>query len=257
MIRAISAITIALTITAPVNAQQAAASTLDAAIVKLHSNNNGDRDKAYAQLKSDPAALRNPKLKAALLELLDRETRRMVGMPEAGDSVGDIGSEGFAEYFANLSSTVANIGDWDDSHQICILVRGAGVPPSHSSEEAATRERLALPCLREMSTGKSPLDRDTASRVLIELSARAGGALDPVVAQESKQMILNLLHDEDEGVRSETINSLEKFGTEDMIPALKQVAVSDPTMAKTSHNYWLRGRASKAIAAIQKRAQRQ
>jgi hypothetical protein len=124
--------------------------------VQLRSNDGGDRDRAYAQLKSDPETLGSSKVKAAFLDLLDRKTQRMIGAQRPGDSRDDIGTEGFAEYFSDLSSTVASIGDGDDPHQVCILVRG-GVPPTHSPTEAASRERTALPCLKVMSVSRYPL----------------------------------------------------------------------------------------------------
>jgi hypothetical protein len=65
---------------------------------------------------------------------------------------------------------------------------------------------------------------------------------------------VHALHDQNESVRTETVESLEKFGTEDMIPVLKEVAESDPAIGKTTQSYWIRGYAAKAIAAIQKRA---
>ena len=98
------------------------------------------------------------------------------------------------------------------------------------------------------------LDRANASRILIELSARARGAADPAKAEETQRIIVGALHDADENVRGETINCLEKFGTDNMIPALRQVAESEPAISKTNHIFWLRGRAAKAISAIQERA---
>lgn len=226
---------------------------VESLILQLGSNDGGERDQAYEQLKHDPEALRDSKVKAALLDLLDRETQRMIGAPRAGDNEDDIGTEGFAEYFSSLSSTASSIGNWDDPHEACILVRGAGVPPSRSSTEAALRERVAWPCLKEMSVSRFPLERISASRIVMELSARAGDSIDPGIAKESKETVVTLLHDQNESVRGETINSLEKFGTKDMIPALRQVAESDQAVGKTTHGYWLRGRAAKAISTIQRR----
>ena len=86
------------------------------------------------------------------------------------------------------------------------------------------------------------------------MSAKAGNALDPAIAQGTRQIIVRALHDQDESVRGETIKSLEKFGTVDMIPALKQVAESDPAVDRVDHSRWMREWATKAITAIQARA---
>ena len=240
-------------------AQQSSLSApdIDVLLAKLRSNSGGERDSAYERLKAIPAALQNPKVKAALLDLLDRETQRMIGTPRLGDSEVGVGTEGFAEYYSELSSTASDIGDWDDPHQVCVLVRGAGTPPARSAQEAASRERVAWPCLQQMAVDHAPIERIAASRTLIELTRRAGSANDPAIGQNAKQTIVHLLHDQNESVRAETINSLEQFGTEDMISELKQVAESDPAVAKRTQNYWLRNRAAKAIVAIQKRSSQQ
>jgi hypothetical protein len=226
-------------------------------LMQVRSNDAGIRAQAYEQLKSDPAALRDPKVKEALLDLLDREDQRRRGTPRSGDNEDGVGDEEFAEYFSDLAETVASIGNWNDPHQVCILVRGAGVPPSHSPQQAALRERVAWPCLKEMSGSSRILDRADASVILVELSAKAGSALDPSLAHEMKQIVIHALHDQDESVRDETVKSLEKFGTEDMIPALRQIAESDSAVDTVNHTFWIRSRAVKAIAAIQKRAGQQ
>jgi len=239
-----------------VGAQQTSLSAqdVDRLLVRLHSNDAGDRNAAYERLKARPAALQNPKVKTALLDLLERERLRMIGTPMTGANEDGIGTEGFAEYYSDLSSTVAEIADWDDPHQICILVRGAGTPPSRSAEQAASRELLAWPCLQQMAVSRAPLERIGASRILLELRERAENANDPVFEQNTKQTIVHLLHDQAESVRLETINSLEKFGTEDMIPDLKHVAESDPAISQRTHKYWLREKAAKAIVSVGERS---
>jgi hypothetical protein len=256
MRRILLAIVLSFIATTPSLAQQNSLqqTEIDALLVQLRSNDAGERDHAYERLKTDPSALRSPKVKAALLDLLDRETGRMEGTPRPSDSEDGVGTEGFAEYFNELASSVALFADWNDPRQACIMVRAGGVPPSISPAEAAMREKVAWGCLKKMSESVSVLDRCNASRIVMDLSGRAGEALDPPIARETKETVVHLLHDRDAGVRVEAIDSLEKFGTEDMIPALAQVAESDPAVAQTTHTYWLRARATKAIAAIQQRA---
>ncbi len=217
---------------------------INALLTQLHSKDAGERSSAYYQLESDPAALQNAKVKAALLDLLDRETR---------DSTNYTGGEGFAEYISDLSETVAPLVNWDDQHQACRMVKDGIGPLSNTPEEAARREKLAWPCLKQISASSGILDRDSASRIIIELSARAGKELDPSIAQEAKEMITNFLHDPYEGVRDDTVENLAKVGTEEMIPALRQVAESDPAVDRVNH-YWIRNRAVKAIATIEKRS---
>ncbi len=180
---------------------------------------------------------------------------RGVPTPDEQDSGdGGVGSEGFAEYFSELVETVGFFADWTDQHQACILVKSGTVPPSDSPKQAAIHEQAAWPCLRQMSGSRVLLDRANASRILIELSANAGNALNPAIAQGTRQIIVGALHDQDESVRGETTKSLEDFGTVEMIPALKQVAESDPAVDSVDHSRWIRERAAKAITAIQERA---
>jgi hypothetical protein len=53
---------------------------------------------------------------------------------------------------------------------------------------------------------------------------------------------------------STTIEALKNFGEEDMIPALKQAAKSDPAPEVNGHSIWKW--VVEAIAAIEKRASR-
>jgi hypothetical protein len=214
-------------------------------LTQLRSKDAGVRSNAYYQLESDPTSLRNAKVKAALLDLLDREARDITNYD---------GSEGFAEYISDLSGTVAPLVDWDDQLQACRAVKDGIGPPADTPEEAAGREKLVWPCLKEMSASNWILDRNGASGVIIELSARAGKALDPLIAKEAKETIVKFLHDPYEGVRDDAVESLAKYGTEEAVPALKQVAETDPATDRVDHSYWIRKRAARAIAEIQKRA---
>jgi HEAT repeat protein len=66
------------------------------------------------------------------------------------------------------------------------------------------------------------------------------------------RIILRTLQDPDELVRAFTVHAVGKYGTEDMIPALRKVAEADPSPEVEGHS--IRKAAADAIAAIQKRA---
>jgi hypothetical protein len=69
--------------------------------------------------------------------------------------------------------------------------------------------------------------------------------------------MLTDLRDPDVGVRASTVNALERFGGTDMIPALQEIARSDPASEKTDNGGErcpIREYAAKAIDAIQKRS---
>jgi len=238
---------------------------VSALLAKLRSSDGGERAQAYEKLRSDSMALEAPKVRAALVDLLDRENlesdsrmrealRRAKEPTHKTKGENEARGEGWAEYFSELVSTVASIADWSDPHQVCILAKAGYIPDSLSPSEAALRERVALPCLIQMSGSDLMLDRANATQMLIQLSAQARDALDANTGQQGSEIVLRALYDQDEGVRSETVKSLEQFGTQEIIPALKQVAESDPAVDKVNHSYWIREYAAKAIAAIQQRA---
>jgi hypothetical protein len=72
-------------------------------LAELGSNDSEARSGAFDQLRLDPAALRDPKVKAALVNLLDRQNKEPIR-----------GEEDFADYTSWLSDTVARIVDWND-----------------------------------------------------------------------------------------------------------------------------------------------
>lgn len=102
----------------PCHAQQpSAALTQDTSLQKLiaalRSENASERSEAYYQLKADHTALLNqPVVRAALVDLLDRESH-----VELNDD-----QEGYIEYVSELVDTVANLVNWNNQHQVCILV---------------------------------------------------------------------------------------------------------------------------------------
>lgn len=218
-------------------------SDIDALLVRLRSSNGGDRDVAFYQLRSDPVALRSAKVQSALLSLLDRENHEA----DAGMHIGE--GEGYGEYISDLLGTVDNFADWNDQHQVCILVNAGATPESPLAAETAVRMKKAIPCLLEMSKGTN---RVIAVPMLVEAVAKSKDKLDFGTAQTVRNVILNALRDSDEAVRVFTVDALGKFGGEDVIPALKTVATTDPSPEVQGHS--IRKSAASAIAAIQNRA---
>jgi len=88
--------------------------------------------------------------------------------------------------------------------------------------------------------------------VLVRAVGKAKGTLYTKTVQAARQIVLAALRDRDEGVRGFTGNALGKFGGSDMIPALKEVAASDPSPEVEGHS--IRKSAAEAIAEIQQRA---
>jgi hypothetical protein len=203
---------------------------------KLHSVKVDERVSAYEKLSADSSALRDPDVKAALIDLLDRENHVELNAEQ----------EGYVEYVSNLIETVTNFVDWTDQHQVCVLVHSA-FPPK---DGLAEHPRIAMPCLLQKARSNEGLTRGRAVAILVQ--ALGTNELDPATVETIRKIVLGALHDQTFDVRVQTVEALERFGREDMIPALQQVAETDPTPA-APNGYSIRKLAVNAIAAIQKR----
>jgi HEAT repeat protein len=208
-------------------------------LAQLRSDDSGVRSSAVDQLRSDPAALRDPKVKVALVNLLDRENNETFSEEE----------EDYANYVDWLSDTVAKVVDWNDPHQVCVLANSADIP-----DELANHAKIAVPCLLQRFKNVQHALRGRVVAAMVQALAKGRTDLDAPTIQAVQQAMVTALHDPESGVRIDTVDALEKFGREDMIPALKVVAAKDP---ESSEGYWVRKRASEAITAIQKRTGQQ
>jgi hypothetical protein len=243
-------------IVACLRAQQPAnKSDIAGLLTQLKSDQWAERAKAYEQLSSEPKGLDNPKVKEALLDVLDRENRLIESTLR--DSLGQVGvsdtyGEGFGEYVGDLGETVDSFANWSDSRQVCIFVHESYNPDSKFAAKIASHAKVAVPCLIQMYGSDVGLIRAKASPVLVQVLAKAKDQLDPNTIDKAKQVIARALRDPEDSVRSSSVRALGKFGGEEMIPALKQVSESDPSPEVQGHS--IRKSALDAIAAIQKRA---
>jgi HEAT repeats len=205
----------------------------------LRSDNAEVRSEALDRLRTDPVALRDPKVKAALVNQLDRENRETLYAEE----------EDYAGYLSWLVDTVAKVVDWSNPRQVCILANGA-----YLTDELADHAKVAVPCLLQRFKNAAAPPRGAAVAMLVQALSKGRGELDAVTIQAVRQIILSALHDPDDVVKIPTVKALGSFGGEDMIPALRNVVETDPD---PSEGYAIRKWAAEAIAAIQKRAGQQ
>lgn len=227
-------------------------------LARLHSDEELERAKAFGQLHSDPVNLKNPAVRAALLDLLDRENHEFDsqlaeaqkrGYPDEGDN------EAWSEYYSDLVSTVDSFADWTNPRQACILVNAGSSDDSAFATEVADHARVTIPCLMKRSESPISINRAVAVPVLVRALGRAKGTLDVGTVQAARQTVLAALQDPDEAVRSFTVHALGKFGTEDMIAPLRKVAETDPSPEVQGQS--IRKAAVDAIAAIEKRTGQQ
>lgn len=223
-------------------------------LTQLHSDEWKVRAEAYRQLGSDHTVLSVPNVKEALLNLLDREDQLTEStLRDSHEQMGVSGKYGeeFAEYVAELGETVDSFANWNDPRQVCVLVNQSYNPGSKFAAEIASHAVVAVPCLLSMYKHDEGLTRAEAAAVLVQSLAKAGNQLDSRMIVMVRQVIVTALRDPSDAVRSSTVRALGKFGGPDMIPALLQVAASDPSPEYQGHS--IRREAADAIAEIGKR----
>jgi HEAT repeat protein len=195
------------------------------------------RNDAVEKLHSNHDALRDPKIKTALVNLLDKENHVKFSEDD----------EGYAEYVAWLAETTAKVVDWTDQRQVCILAGGV-----YLEGELADHAKASLPCLLKRFNNGPNGFRGKVAAMMVQALAKGRNDLDPATIEAVQKVTLSALHDSDDGVRIDIVEALGNFGTDDMIPALKAVADTDP--AREVHGHSIRKWAANAIEQIQKRA---
>ena len=236
-------------------------------LAKLQSKEWTERSSAIEQIYDNPAVLHSAKLRTALMDLLDRENRESYESSHKAQTTkpsdtnaarAEEGPEGeeFAWYSSSLTDIVGSFANWTDPRQACIMVNAAWVDYRTSASEAASRARAAMPCILKMAEDDQTIYRHIAIPMLVEALARGKDALDSETIRKAKRTILEDLHDSNAGLRSGTVIALGNNGGADVIPALQEIARSDPAFEKTGNGgkwFLIRDEAVKAIAEIQKR----
>lgn len=230
-------------------------------LTALRSNDPHARVGAVEQIRSDSAMLQDPNVQSALLDLLDLETREGNERVREGerrraehreDSPDNIDDD--AMYMNDLLETIESFVNWHDPRQICLLAKEGAALDSTDARESAVRAQVALPCLQQLSKSDLFMDRLKTVSTLVALLASTKSNLDSTTAGAMKQMVRLALHDKRVEVQWEAVDSLERDGGMDMIPALREFAESNPGPNATRDEIAVRKNASKTIAAIQSRA---
>lgn len=226
-------------------------------LAQLRAEQWTERAEAYEKLRSDPKALSTQEVQKGLLGLLDKENQLIesVNRDSGGPSVDEKYGEEYPEYVAQLGETVDSFADWTDPRQVCIFVHEPYNPDSRFADKIASHGKVAIPCLLRMYSSDVGLARAEAAPLIVQaLAKNTDGSLDQETTLAAKQVLLKALHDPSEAVRINTIEALRSFGQEDMVPALRQVAQSDPAPGADGDS--IRKWAGDAIVAIEKRSER-
>jgi hypothetical protein len=224
-------------------------------LARLHSTQQSQRAKAFARLRANPDKLRDPSVRTALINLLDRENHELdaqlikaqkKGYPDEGDNAE------WAEYYGKLVDAVDSFADWNDPQQACILVEAGSSDDSAFAAKIADHAKVTVPCLMKRSQSPISMNRSVSIPVLIHAIHKGKSTLDAGTVQSARRVVLDGLRDKNEGVRGSTADALGEYGEVDMISALRKVAETDPSPEVDGHS--TRKAAAQAIAAIQKRS---
>jgi len=229
-------------------------------VANLRSNDPHTRVGAFEQIRSNAQMVQDPKVQSALFDLLDLETHEGNDRVREGERRRAEHEEGNPEssdddamYMNDLLETVESFVKWHDPHEICLLAKAGAGLDSPDERESAVRAQVALPCLQQLSKSNLFMDRLKAVGTSVALLARAKSSLDSTTVEAMRQMVILALHDQRVEVKWEAVDSLERGGRSDMIPALKELAESSPGPDATKDDIAVRRNAAKAISAIQQR----
>lgn len=216
------------------------------------------RASAYDAIKVDPKALQRPAVKSALISLLDRENQLIHKIWT--ESKGNVGvsekfGEEYSEYVADLQDTVAQIADWHDARQLCILASGTYNPDSPFASKLATKGGAeAVPCLLGLAHSNDVPYRENALAVLVEIGSDLPNS--SALQHQIRQVTIGALHDPSVPIRYTTVQAVGRFGDIDMVPILEEIARSDPYSRPIfggKQRFDIREVAVQSIAAIQGR----
>jgi hypothetical protein len=229
----------------------------------LRSAEIATRRKAFQEVHSNPSMLKDPDVRSALLDLLDRENRHFDTELKKGErerAEHENGNSEYSEsamYMDDLVRAIESFVNWHDPRQVCLLVKAGAMLESSDSHESATRAQVAMPCLQQLMQSDLFMDRLNAVRISLGMLASGKGSLDPDTTEAMKQAVILALHDKRTEVQWEAVDGLERYGTPDMIPALKELASSVPGPSATKDEIEVRKNATRAIGAIEHREDKQ
>jgi hypothetical protein len=103
----------------------------------LKSSDGGERLNAFYQLRSSPSTMRSSKVRAALIDLIDREVQDELINRKEGEGE----SEGGDEYMADLTHTVASFADGVMRTKPAFLSQKAPSLPIHTPSTQDLRFR--------------------------------------------------------------------------------------------------------------------
>ncbi len=228
--------------------------------IEIQSNDWQVRAAAVAAAKADAQLLAAPQVRAALVQLLDRETRLISDIGRAHpDPLEGSSAEDYGEYYARLLDIVASIVDSNDIDSVSVIVRARYDGGDLFAEHVARFGESIIPALLELADGPDASGRARGIMVIgyALRQQRTPTNQTRFSSQSVRQLEVRLhsaLSDNDSLVRQSAIHAAVAAGDVESLPRLETIRTSDVrsvTLPNGVVRFPLRGQADAAIKAIQ------
>jgi hypothetical protein len=193
--------------------------------------------------------------------MLTRESERLTAAGARGEAEDDPYLE---SYFEELMPAVRAVLPDSAGHAETTLL--AALLGAHFNTDTAPARSIAavgqpaVPLLLTMSGSSNSRERNRAYDVLSQLLVfqRAGSLRKPLNSQSesaARRALLRGLRDPNIVCRREAVIGVERAGLREAVPALKELAATDPDAGRSGNGplrFSVRGLAAKAIATLSK-----
>jgi hypothetical protein len=184
-------------------------------ITQLKSNNWEDRAKAFYTIHSIDSSPDAKEIKAALLDLLDRENQLIESTLK--ESNGEKGvsvkyGEGYSEYYSDLLRFVEKQSDLSDKRTLSIIVHGGYDPESVFAQKLMNRGEEIVPILMEMHKSDLYGARYNSVMMLGQLVGRYRSKVSDQTADQIMQILIASQFDSNPMVKAGAIKSLQRLG---------------------------------------------
>jgi hypothetical protein len=241
-------------------AAQPAQPTVASLLKKLNANQWEERDEAVQRLTEAPEMLRSPVIKRALIQLLDRENKRLrAPRPQSRQTAANDDHENdenyaYATYHSMLLGLADSLIDPGDEPRVAILVDSVYNPDSDFALKLASYGQTVVRPLLKIAVDPNPERRPDALEVLgrVLRNHRLGTCRYPLTlasVRDIEDRLRTGLRDPLSYVRLGAIQGVKAAGDVPSLPILEEIRTSDPYQSEPGH-YLLRQFASKAIAEI-------
>jgi HEAT repeat protein len=227
---------------------------------KLYAADWQERDRAVSKLIGNQDILTEQDVRIALVDLLDRENRLIeetLRESNGAEGVSVKYGEGYSEYYSRLLGAVMQTADFADSRAVSALAHSSYDPGSLIVKELAAHANAIAPVVLELTSSDISSIRCQAYGVLGEILSSDNhqtNSLAPEVRDQIKETLVRGAHDEDIGVRIQTVRALGKSGDPDSLTLLENILSNDsgavPAAEPDKNIFPVRQEALRAIIAI-------